>query len=198
MNDSFPCLPKTKCPKFLLMENEIIAYLNLGDKRGISLLYDHYAGALYGIVCRMIPHHEVAEDVLQDAFVKIWENADKYDQEKGRLFTWVAQITRNTALDSIKSLAYRQKQSASPVDHSLETTHTVSHIPNFLDAGLHKTVNNLEVVHRQLIDLAYFKGYTQVEIAEKLAMPFGSVKTRIRAAINELRRALKNDIALVA
>ncbi|MBI1226734.1 MAG: sigma-70 family RNA polymerase sigma factor [Bacteroidetes bacterium] len=178
------------------MENEIIYYLSQRDKRGISLLYDHYSIPLYGIVRRMIPYEEVAQDVLQEVFVKIWENADKYDREKGRLFTWVSQVTRNAAIDWLRSPANRQKGFYPTDNQSIENILPNETASDISDSGLQKTIDGLENSYRQLIQLAYFKGYTQVEIAKELAMPLGTVKTRIRAAIHELRRVLKNDIVL--
>ena len=101
------------------LELEIISLLKKTDKRAISLLYKNYSEALYGIICRTIPSEEVASEVLQDVFVKVWRNADKYDVDKGRLFTWLTQITRNTCIDRLRSGRYQRGTKTTELDTNI-------------------------------------------------------------------------------
>ena len=176
------------------LENEIVLLLGQGDRQAISLLYKNYSGSLFGIISRMIPATEVAEEVLQDVFIKVWDNADKYDPTKGRLFTWLAQITRNTALDKVRSAGYRKGQKTDGIETSVSLNEAFTETSQIQDSGLRKVINSLDENYRTLIDYAYFQSYSQSEIAEELNMPLGTGKTRMRAAINELRKVLKNEL----
>ncbi len=178
----------------IALEDKIVSLLGQGDKQAISLLYKNYSGSLFGIISRMIPTKEEAEEVLQDVFIKVWDNADKYDPAKGRLFTWLAQITRNTALDKVRSAGYRKLQKTDSLESSVSVYEAFSDTPQIEDSGLRKVINSLDENYRTLIDYAYFQSYSQSEIAKELNMPLGTVKTRMRAAVNELRKILKNEL----
>ena len=180
--------------KNIALENQIVTLLGQGDKHAISLLYKNYSGSLFGIISRMIPSREEAEEVLQDVFVKVWDNADKYDSTKGRLFTWLAQITRNTALDKVRSAGYRKSQKTDDLETSVSVNEAFADTSHIEDSGLRKVINSLNENYRTLIDYAYFQSYSQSEIAKELNMPLGTVKTRMRAAVNELRKILKNEL----
>ena len=165
----------------------------------MALLYDRYSAALYGIICRIVPCTEIAEEALQDVFLKVWENADRYDSGKGRLFTWLAQITRNTALDKLRTSSYLKSRDTYSIE--MAAGQVLPHLAETFttqDSGLLKVLDGLDSKHRVLIDCIYFKGYTQIEVSEAFSMPLGTVKTRVRAAMNELRRVLKHDIAITA
>lgn len=181
----------------IALENEIVTLLGQGDKKAISLLYQHYAGALFGIVRRMIPSQEVAEEVLQDVFVKVWDNADKYDQSKGRLYTWLAQITRNTSLDRVRSATYRKGRKTDEMDSSVYNDEALTEPTHIQDSGLRKVVDGLDGKYRTLINYAYYQGYSQSEIAKELDMPLGTVKTRLRSAVQELRQLLNKEIIAI-
>ncbi len=175
-----------------LTEEELITLLRQREKRGFSLLYDNYSSALFGVVRKIVRSEEVAQDVLQDAFVKIWKNIDSYDRSKGTLFTWILNIARNTAIDRIRSQSFKQTATAQnidsqslPVDRDTTSETAVDHI------GLDKVLPQLRPEHQEMIDYVYFKGYTQTEVAEALGMPLGTVKTRVRMAIDHLRKLLK-------
>ncbi|MDQ3112132.1 MAG: sigma-70 family RNA polymerase sigma factor [Bacteroidota bacterium] len=173
-------------------EPELIALLKARDERGLRVLYDHYSAALYGVILRIVIERETAEDVLQESFVKIWNNSASYDASKGRLYTWLLNVARNTAIDKTRSKNFRKKgqvQSIEDFVYSVDKQHNnttpVDHI------GLRKFVDELKPDQRQLIDLLYFGGYTQSEAAEELNLPLGTVKTRVKAALTQLREILK-------
>jgi RNA polymerase sigma factor (sigma-70 family) len=172
-------------------EEELILSLQQRDQQAFSYLYDNYAPALNGVIYRMVEEKELAEDILQEAFIKIWDNFAQYDSSKGRLFTWMINLTRNLTIDTLRSKSYKKQQKISADENS------VSNLPGnhsgaerFDTIGLRKQLENLKPEQRTIIDLAYFNGYTQDEIAKEIGIPLGTVKTRMRTAIIELRKML--------
>jgi len=173
-------------------EQELVLSLKAKDQASFSYLYDHYAGALYSVVLQVVSDREQANDVLQEAFVNIWRKIDSYDAGKGRLFTWMLNVTRNLAIDLVRSKSYRNSQKNQPLPEDTEWSGGGIVLPNTVDTiGLRKQIGKLKAEHRTLIDLAYFKGYTQEEIAQLENLPLGTVKTRIRTALIQLREYLK-------
>lgn len=167
---------------------DIIQLLKQQDKRAISLLYDKYGAALYGISLKIVQSEALAEDVLQDSFVKVWKNAASFDEKKGTLFTWLLNITRNMALDTIKSAAYKRSKKIQELDFSVydHEDWRVEQKPEHI--GLRSAVENLEEKYRLIIDLVYFKGYTQQEVVKHLDIPLGTVKSRVKIGLRELRK----------
>jgi len=171
-------------------EPELIDLLKLRQQTAFSYLYDNYASALYGIIVSIVPDRELANDVLQEAFVKIWKQVSTYDASKGRLFTWMMNIARNASIDMLRSKNYQRSQ------QNRELTETVyekrgSTSTNVEQIGLRKLVNSLKEDYRILLELAYFEGLTQDEISKMLNMPLGTVKTRLRTALIQLRELMK-------
>lgn len=171
----------------------LILRLKNRDRRAMPELYHKYSGALLHIILRTIRSSEVAEEVLQDAFVKIWENIDKYDETKGRLFTWMVQICRNTAIDRLRSANFKRWEKTDSLENNVNDDKRWSESLVIEDSGLRKVINNLDEKYRNLIDYLYFQDYTQKEVSEELNIPLGTVKTRVRAAMVELRRLLGNE-----
>ncbi|WP_115171195.1 RNA polymerase sigma factor [Sphingobacterium spiritivorum] len=175
-------------------EEQLIASLQSKDEKAFNYLYDNYAGALYGVIIRIVNTKEYADEVIQDVFVKIWNNIHSFDAGKGRLYTWMINIARNTAIDYIKSKSVQNEQK----NQSLPNIVDDKEINNFAVAenvdhiGFKNVLNELKADWRELIEMAYFEGYTQNEIAVKLDIPLGTVKTRTRGALIELRRLLKD------
>lgn len=172
-------------------ETELIAALREGAQSAYSYLYDHYSAALYGCILQIIPEHEQAEDVLQEVFIKIFQKIEQYDSGKGRLFTWMMQIARNMAIDKVRSKGYKNNHRvATFVTDDMDQGDHGSVTPNMDHLGMDKVLISLDKTHKQVIDLAYFKGYTQNEIAKELDIPIGTVKTRVRNALTQLRKLL--------
>lgn len=172
-------------------ETQIIQWLQTQDKRAIAHLYDAYGAALYGLIFRMVQSEEVAQDLVQDTFVKVWKNGHRYDASKGTLFTWLINIARNTAINAIQSKGYRnslKNQSVENLVHSSSHA-SVAHELNVNQIGLKGLVNELDEKYRVIIELIYFKGYTQREAEEYLKIPLGTIKSRVRIALRELRKA---------
>ncbi len=174
-------------------EIEIVSLLKKGDQSGIPLLYKHYSGAVYGIVKRIIDRDEVAQEVLQDVFVKVWQNAEKYNPSKGRLFTWMAQIARNTSLSAVRSGNFQRDMKTDSIQPGVYDNERLSEEMNIKDSGLANVLENMDEKYRLLIDYIYFRGYSQREAAEALSLPVGTVKTRIRSAILDLRTTLGKE-----
>lgn len=172
-------------------EPELIKQLRNREESAYGYLYDHYGHALYGIILRIILRTEVAEDVLQEVFIKIYHNIDRYDPAKGKLYTWMLHITYNMAIDTLRSKGFRKSKEIQSLDNDVNVTAVYSSsVPEIDHIGLDKVVSALSEDHRKIIDLAYFKGYTQEEIARELAIPLGTVKTRARNALIQLRSLL--------
>lgn len=176
--------------KLIHKDEQIIELLHQRDQSAVGMIYDKYGAALFGVVSKIVKSNTIAEDVMQDAFVKIWKNSNSYDNSKGKLFTWLLNVTRNTAIDTIRSAKYRQSQRSVPLENSvyndknLSTEIPVDHI------GLKKVLDSLDEKYRVVLDMIYLQGYTQKEVEKELQIPLGTVKSRVRIAIRELRKLL--------
>ena len=174
-------------------EQELVLALQQQDKQAFSYLYDNYSAALFGLIFKMVNDKELSEDILQEAFVKIWNNFSNYDSIKGRLFTWMINITRNLTIDTLRSKSYKKQSKIYSDENSVNNfTDNVNSAERFDAMGIRKQLTLLKKEQKDLIDLAYFGGFTQDEISKKLGIPLGTVKTRMRAAIMELRKILQN------
>lgn len=188
---------KTKSNHFLsttntYTEEELIVGMQNQDQTTFSYLYDNYAGALNGIIYKMVDDIQLAEDILQEAFLKIWNNFKQYDSTKGRLFTWMVNITRNLTIDTLRSKGYKKQQKISHNENSVSGYKDTSFNPDRFDSmGLRKQISALKPDYKIIIDLAYFNGYTQDEISKEMGIPLGTVKTRMRSAIMELRKIIR-------
>ncbi|MDX2303150.1 MAG: sigma-70 family RNA polymerase sigma factor [Microscillaceae bacterium] len=172
-------------------EDQLVILLKSKDRKGFALLYDRYSAALYGVILKIVKFEELAEDVMQDSFVKIWKKIDTYDPQKGTLFTWVLNISRNTAIDKIRTPEYRRRITDTPLEDGLQ--HTGSNVQIAIDhIGINQVLESLAPEYQEVIDIIYFKGYTHQEASEHLGIPLGTIKTRVRIALRELRKLTKN------
>ena len=179
-----------KLVKTSTSEDVLVAALKEGDPSAIQRLYKMYAPALNGIIKRIIKYDEVAEDVLQDTFVKIWKSINQYDATKGRLFTWMANVAKNMAIDQVRSKAHLN---ASKTDDIYEMPiglieHQSYVSPNMETIGIKQLLIHLKSDQQEIIDLIYFKGFTHVQVAEMLDIPLGTIKTKLRLAILKFRK----------
>lgn len=168
---------------------ELLQALQAHDEGAFGFLYDHYSKALYGVIGQIIPEAGLAEDVLQEVFVKIWQNIRAYDPQKGRLYTWMLNIARNTAIDRTRSKDFSNRTKTAGLPDNVYEEREGS-APAVEDIGLKRVINSLPEESRKLLQLAYFQGYTQEEIARLLGIPLGTVKTRIRTTIIHLRKLI--------
>jgi RNA polymerase sigma factor (sigma-70 family) len=179
----------SKKRKISLSEDELVLALKNREKVAIEALYDMYSSSLYGVICRIVVDVETSEDVLQETFVKIWNSFSGYSSEKGRLFTWMVNIARNMAIDKIRSKDFKNQNKNHELENNVtfidEQINTV-YKPELL--GIKELVATLKPEQKLILDLVYFKGYTHVEAADELGIPLGTIKTRLRMAILELRK----------
>lgn len=179
----------TATKKISLSEEELVRALKGQETVAIKALYDMYSGALFGVISRIILQAEVAEDVLQETFIKIWKSADNYDSAKGRLFTWMMNIARNLAIDKLRSKDFKNANKNQDIENNVDFIDAQKEVTFNADAiGLKDMITSLKPEFNLVLDMVYFKGYTHVEAAEELELPLGTVKTRIRMAIMELRK----------
>jgi RNA polymerase sigma factor (sigma-70 family) len=158
----------------------------------LDYLYDHYSGPLYGVVFRILKKEEVSEEVLQDVFLKIWNKIDAYDSSKGKLFTWMLNIARNHAIDKTRSREMNKGKKTDDIDYLVNKIDIRENAELQIDAiGLKEVLMELSEDQRFIVDQLYLKGYTQSEVAEEFDIPLGTVKTRLRSAMIELRSILK-------
>lgn len=174
-------------------EAHIIRLLQQNDKSVIATLYDKYAAALFGVVVKIVGSEVMAEDVLQEAFVKIWTKGHTYDSTKGTLFTWMLNIARNLAIDKTRTARFRQKEKTQSIDQLVSINKEPGIDYKTEHIGLRNIVTKLEEKYRVVLDLIYFEGYTQKEVEEHLNIPLGTVKTRLRIALRELRKLFEEQ-----
>ena len=176
------------------IEEEIVRYLRQKDTQAIQLIDQHYQTALFGVIFKLVGIQEFAEDAWQESLVKFWRFGNQYDPEKGRLFTWLLNICRRTAIDKLRSRDYREHKGGQNIEQTSSQTETI--VTNLIEEpyvegiGIKEMVDKLEPKYREIIDLLYFQGHTQQEAAKELSLPLGTVKTRIRKGVNLLRKWL--------
>ncbi|HSK12213.1 MAG TPA: sigma-70 family RNA polymerase sigma factor [Phnomibacter sp.] len=170
-------------------ENELIEQLLARSRDGFNYLYEHYSGAIYSAILQFIPDRELAADLLQEVFLKIWKQIESYDRGKGRLYTWMLQIARNSAIDVVRTKKYQAQQKNQELSGAVYEIGTMDLNPDKI--GLRDHIGQLKPEYQQVLDLSYFQGFTQEEMSERLGIPLGTVKTRIRAALIQLRKIYK-------
>lgn len=157
--------------------------LQQGDKAALSAVYDAYSAALFGVVVRICNDRGLAEDVLQEVFVKIWKHIDTYDPEKGKFYTWAYRIARNTSLNAVR----KQKQLIQTNDLSVYKERN-EESDSYLDKPLLKgAIAQLEPHHRKAIELIYYQGLTHREAYKIMEVPLGTFKSYIQQALKQLR-----------
>ena len=170
-------------------EDALTAALKMHDNDAFQYLYKNYKAALFTVIHQIITDKEIAQDVLQEAFVTAWKNIDKYDASKGRLFTWLFNVTRNCAINTTRSKAYKTEQKNDSFDNYVTYVDGKESQSLGVDQiGLRKQVHLLREDYKNVLELSYFNGFTHEEIAKKLNIPVGTVKTRLRSALIELRK----------
>ncbi len=184
----------SKNTKFFNPNNDIDSLVKLVQSKseiGFCTLYNKYCGALYGIIIKLVKRTDVADDLLQDTFVKIWKHIDSFDSSKGALYTWMLKIARNQALDYLRSSSY-QKQLLqveidlfSCCDHTIGNSNSNSCPIEFTD--FKNKALQLDSKYTEVIDLIYFYGWTQEQTAEILKLPLGTIKTRARKGLSLLK-----------
>ena len=175
-----------------MTQEELMPLILAKDSRGFTIMYDMYSKSLFSVISNFIKETEDAEDALQEVFVKIWKNIDSYNESKGRLYTWMLNIARNTAIDKLRSKGFNNSKKNLSSDNFVHLLDDSNKLINRIDTiGIKEFVQKLKPKCIALIELLFFQGYTQQEASEELEMPLGTVKTQNRNCINDLRTYLK-------
>jgi RNA polymerase sigma-70 factor (ECF subfamily) len=173
-----------------LNDSELMTRVARGDEHAFLMLYDRHAARVHALTLRILSDPMLAEEATQDAFLKLWSRARLFMNERGSLLLWLLTIARRTALDRLRLEGRRPVLSDSnDPDDMWQTIPDLDSVPEEARwRSLHFAVQSLQPDHRQVIELAYYQGMSQSEIAEVLGWPLGTVKTRLRAAMEQLRQ----------
>lgn len=158
------------------------------DSKAFAQLYDDYSAILYGLLYRMIRDEKEAENLVQDTFVKIWKKISDYDPAKGAFYTWALSIARNTGIDYLRSAKNIQRLKTQNIENYVTKSMPDLSSGDLEFQDLRTLVKKLEPKYQEVIELVYFLGYTQQEASDQLQIQLGTVKTRSRIAIRELRK----------
>lgn len=171
---------------------ELVNQFKNKDVKAFETLYEMYYKSVQGVVFNIVREQEEAEEIAQDVFIKAWNNAESYSAEKGRFFTWIINIARNAAIDKTRSKNFKNNSKNLDAQIFVDILETHDSLDSKTDAiGIKKFVKKLKDKCIKVIELLYFKGYTQKEVSESLNIPLGTIKTRNRNCLNELRLMLK-------
>lgn len=168
------------------IEIEIVSLLEKGDKKAISLLYDNYADALFGVISKVISDPELAQDVLQESFIKVWKKAKTYDSSKAKLFTWLYRIAYNTAIDKVRSTSKKTKKEIQIEDSNVYKLTSSNLNQDVIDIKKH--LSTLEEKYQIVIQALFFEGMTQQEASDELEIPLGTIKSRLKIGLRELKK----------
>jgi len=175
-----------------MQDGELLHRIARRDQRAFAMLYDRYAAVLYSFCLAILKRADDAEDVLQECFLQIWEKAHAFDGVKGGVYTWLVTMTRNRAIDRLRSKQFQISRVRQP---DFDFAVVADDAPSPLEAAsfaeratlVRKVFILLPPEQREVLCLAYFEGYTQTEIAQRLRVPLGTVKTRARQGMRKLQ-----------
>jgi RNA polymerase sigma-70 factor (ECF subfamily) len=178
--------------KKTMTQEELIPLILKKDERAFTIMYDMYSKSLFSVISNLLKETEDAEDVLQEVFVKIWKSIDSYAENKGRFYTWILNIARNTAIDKLRSKGYNNGKKNLSADNFVHLLDDSNKLTNRIDTiGIIEFVKKLKPKCIEIIELLFFQGYTQQEASDELSIPLGTIKTHNRNCINDLRTYLK-------
>jgi len=171
----------------------------LGDRAAFGQLFDRYHQLALNLAARVLNERQEAEDVVQEVFLQLWRDASSYRQERGNLSTWIVAITRSRAIDKLRSRKARRVLDLGDNEQMQDFAERLpdpTERPGRLDTQLlmRKAFGSLAVDQRVAIEMAYYEGMSQSEIAEALREPLGTIKTRIRSGLLRLKQALSPDV----
>ena len=178
-----------------LLEKHIIELLLERNDKAISLLYEHYGDTLYGVALKVVRDEELAQDVLQESFVKIWRKSDTYDATKAKLFTWLFRITRNTAIDKLRSLNTKSDKEIQMDVSDVYNVGIESIKPEFLDVK--ENLEKIELKYQVVLDALFFQGMTQQEASDELDIPLGTIKSRLKIGLRELKKIYHTTVLMM-
>jgi RNA polymerase sigma-70 factor (ECF subfamily) len=184
-----------------LTDEQVLAGIAQGDHAALAMLYDRYSSAVFALALRIVADREVAEEVTQEIFLRVWRHAASYDPARGRVATWVLGFTHHLAIDQVR----RRRVQAQPMPTTEDGEPLTAQLPDLsVDVEhevwgaerrqvLARTLHQLPPPQREVIEHAYYRGLTQVEIAARVGIPLGTVKTRLRLGLRKMREVLQNQ-----
>jgi len=176
----------------IMTQDDLLILIANKDEKAFTHIYDMYSKSLFAVISNLVGDREEAEDVLQEVFVKIWKNIETYNESKGRFYTWILNIARNTAIDKLRSKGFNNSKKNLSSDNFVHLLDDSNKLTNRIDTiGIRDFVKKLKPKCIQIIELLFFKGYTQQEASDELEIPLGTVKTQNRNCINDLRNYLQ-------
>jgi RNA polymerase sigma-70 factor (ECF subfamily) len=175
-----------------LSDHGLLALVARGDRDAFARLYDLYAGPAYSLALRVVRDRDLAADVVQEAFLAIWNQASKFDSSRGQPSTWILTVTHHKAVDTVRR---EERRRADAIEEARDIPDASLPVEDQAWQGVEReqvraAMSKLPDPHREVLELAYFAGYTQSQLAERLAVPIGTVKSRTFAAMNALRELL--------
>jgi RNA polymerase sigma-70 factor (ECF subfamily) len=172
-------------------EMRLVAHVRAGDQQALAELYDRYSSVVYAVALRVLQDAAAAEDVLQDIFLQLWRNPDAFDASRGSLGAWLAVISRHRSIDRL-----RQRRPETDIDNCVITSDADLRDQTERSLVIEKVrgaLGEMNPDQRKALEMAFFQGLTHVEIAEKTGEPLGTIKTRIRSALRQLRAKFANE-----
>jgi len=174
-----------------ISESNYIDLIRSGDQEGLSRIYDAYSGPVMGIIFRIVKNQELAEEILQQTMLKVWNKIDLFDSNKSSFFTWVAAIARNTAIDKKRLKSFENKSKTDSLDTAV---YDIKESPNHTSKlDIEKITAALDPKYKIIVDKLYLEGYSQSDLSKELDIPLGTIKTRVRMAIKMLREEFKDE-----
>lgn len=186
-------MKKLRINQSIAIEQAIIAGLLQRDQKAFSVLYGNYSTYLYRSLHRLVWDQETTADLLQETFIRIYKNIDRYDAEKGRLSTWMMAVAKGVAVDYLRRNPHHLKTQSLTYERDVLYTYQ----PKSEHIGVLDLLKALCPERKLAIEMVYFQHFTMEEAAKRLALPLGTLKTRVRQGLIDLRALLSNDIAVV-
>jgi RNA polymerase sigma-70 factor (ECF subfamily) len=174
------------------IEEQIVKLLKNGDKKAIALLYENYSDTLFGVILKVISDQDLAQDALQETFIKVWKKAKTYDANKAKLFTWLYRIAYNTAIDKIRSQSNKTSKEIQIEDSNVYKLTTKGLNEDVLDIKTH--LKSIDEKYQTVINALFFEGLTQQEASEELDIPLGTIKSRLKIGLRELKKIYDPEI----
>lgn len=177
-----------------LTDADLMARIRGRDQHALIEIYRRYGRRVYPLIRRIVQNPALAEEVVQDLFMRLWERPEAYSPQAGQLISWLLTVGRNLALDARRRESRRADLFVSQSEETERNQRAVA-LPPFdgaLSFAIRQAIENLPCDQRQALELAYFEGLTHGELASRLGEPLGTVKSRLRLAVAKLREALRN------
>lgn len=170
----------------------LISRMQEGNEAAFSRVYERYHKAIHGVIFNVVKNDDIADEILQDVFIKIWKNANSYDVDQGRFFTWALNIARNASIDHLRSKAHKNNSLNLSRDYFVHIPEEGSNEMEIQtdSLGIRNWVQKLQPMCIKVIDLIFFKGFTFKDAAVDLEIPEGTLKSRHRKCVNELRTSM--------